>query len=95
MFLSCYDGERDRCNRETDFKRRTAPAYRTGAPVWCWSWRTALLPPRIQTLPLFRAEVIKLDKEYDSGEEREAVYGALKHRSGADPNVSAILPART
>ncbi len=24
------------------------------APVWCWSWRTALLPPRIQTLPLFR-----------------------------------------
>ena len=26
-----------------------------------------------------QAEVIKLDKEYDSGEEREAVYGALKH----------------
>ena len=29
--------------------------------------------------PFIQAEVIKLDKEYDSGEEREAVYGALKH----------------
>ena len=28
--------------------------------------------------PFIQAEVIKLDKEYDSGEEREAVYGALK-----------------
>ena len=29
--------------------------------------------------PFIQAEVIKLDKEYDSAEEREAVYGALEH----------------
>ena len=29
--------------------------------------------------PAIQPEIIKLDKEYDSAEEREAVYGALKH----------------
>ena len=29
--------------------------------------------------PAIQPEIIKLDKEYDSAEEREAVYGALEH----------------
>ena len=29
--------------------------------------------------PAIQPEIIKLDKEYDSAKEREAVYGALKH----------------
>ena len=54
------------------------PAYRTGAPCGA-GHGGGIVTASYTNTPFIQAEVIKLDKEYDSGEEREAVYGALKH----------------